>query len=431
MEILAFYLLKIIGLQALLFGLYWLICRNCNRFHFNRYFLLSTLLLPFIIPLFKIRVPIFPEQISTLPALPAFDAWSKAGNSALSNIVIEQGQVAASGIAWWIYCLVGIYLIVAVPFAFRLIKNYIKIHGTIRQSTRNEITPGGFKLFYIPSKIVSFSFLNWIFLSDLFTLKTEEKNIIVAHEEYHLKQRHSLDIILAECIRILCWFNPIILLIQKNLKDTHEFLTDRYTVNQFGKNEYGNLLRSYQYQEINMMLGHAYSSSSIQNRIKMMETKKSPAYKIVLLCAVTILTSFLFACETSLNTEDNKQQIASEKISDEKMQLEINQTLERIKDAPEDFKAYYKKMQLENPDIYYKPTIQPAKSPPDFKIVRTLKNAPEIEGIFAQFRILTKEESAKYFEGIQVTNPENLEVAAMIMSTNRAAYFRYREKKQK
>ncbi len=226
-----------------------------------------------------------------------------------------------------------------------------------KSCSKKEFTPLGFRLHYVPTKILSFSFLNKIFLSELFPLKRHEKNTIITHEEYHLTQRHSLDIILAELVRILCWFNPVILLIQKNLKETHEYLADRHTIAHYGRNDYASLLKSFKWQEINMMLGSAYSSSSIKKRLNMMEhpNKKSPVLQLIFLSVITIFTAFLFACEDNLDSFDSKDMQLQYEITDTELQTEIDRTVDRLKkgNAPHEMVEMYIREQSKYPENRY------------------------------------------------------------------------------
>jgi len=72
----------------------------------------------------------------------------------------------------------------------------------------------------------TFSFFRWVFVNE--NMKhTEGMNVIIAHEAAHCRQRHSIDVILAELIAILFWFNPLIWKIKKAIKLNHEYLADQ------------------------------------------------------------------------------------------------------------------------------------------------------------------------------------------------------------
>lgn len=347
------YFLKVIALQCILFGLYWFISRKTTSFQFNRYFLLSALILPFFIPLFSIPINLFEREMATDGI---FDPWFFIEQS-LPIVTINGSPELSGELGWWAIVLMVVYLFVAIPSILKLGYDYHRIYRLSKSSSKKEFTPLGFRLLYVPTKILSFSFLNRIFLSELFPLKSHEKKTIITHEEYHLTQKHSLDVILAEIVRIFCWFNPIILLIQKNLKETHEYLADRHTIAQYGSDDYALLLKSFKWQEINMMLGNSYSSASIKKRLNMMENsnKKSPVLQLILLSVITIFTAFLFACEDNLDSFDSKDMQLQYEITDTELQTEIDRTVDRLKkeNAPHEMVEMYIREQSKYPENRY------------------------------------------------------------------------------
>ena len=39
-------------------------------------------------------------------------------------------------------------------------------------------------------------------------LKEDEKQEILTHEQTHVRQWHSIDVIISEIVNIICWMNP-------------------------------------------------------------------------------------------------------------------------------------------------------------------------------------------------------------------------------
>jgi len=424
------YFLKVITLQSILFALYWLINRKSTSFLFNRYFLISALILPFFIPLLNIPFNIFKKDIT---AESLFDTWFFIEQS-LPMVTINGNQAISSDLSWWIIALFTIYLLVAIPSTFKLVYDYLRIYRLSKSCSKKEYTPKGFRLLYVPTKILSFSFLNKIFLSDFFPLKKHEKKTIITHEEYHLTQRHSLDIILAELVRIICWFNPVILLIQKNLKETHEYLADRHTLNYYGRNDYASLLKSFKWQEINMMLGSAYSSSSIKKRLNMMEHPEQGGslYKLFLLNVIAVCTIFMFACEDNLDPLDSKRNAVITEFTESDLQREVMMTLERIDGAPDDFIQEYKDLQLSNPDIYYMPYvwIRDQDDPSFDKLINSKSSLFGVNYEMAYARKLSKEEIIAFLSAKKQIRPNLIYVDShvFIRSMNRAEYMSHNKK---
>jgi len=428
MEIYMIYFLKVITLQSILFGLYWFLNRKSVGFQFNRYFLIGTLILPFLIPLLNIPISIFRSEISSESA---FDPWYFIEQS-LPIVTIDGNQSLGSDSAWWVFLLLVLYLIVAIPSAFKMMYDYYKINQLGKTSDKTEYTPRGFQLLYVPTKILSFSFLNRIFLSNLFPLKSNEKNTIITHEEYHLAQLHSLDIILAEVVRIICWFNPIVLLIQKQLKETHEYLADRHTILHFGKNDYARLLKSFKWQEINMMLGNGYSSASIKNRIQMIElaNKKSPIIQTLILSIISLFMAFLFACEENLDSFENKDNSFHYEFSEADLEKEINENVKKLGNAPQNLIDKYVTEQQKHPEYIYMPHITFVKekeslnfSPENIK--KSFKTHGNLDFEFEFFRMLNNEETGRFYEADIIAKFNIVSSYAVIHKVDRLKYMEY------
>lgn len=104
------------------------------------------------------------------------------------------------------------------------------------------------------------------------------QEIINHHEDVHLKQFHSLDILLFEAISILNWFNPVVYLYKKALKDNHEFLADEVAANYQGDKEtYSLLLLSAAFKVSPQALTNSFftKQSLIKKRIYMLHKEKS------------------------------------------------------------------------------------------------------------------------------------------------------------
>lgn len=71
----------------------------------------------------------------------------------------------------------------------------------------------------------SFSFFNRIHLSA--HLKEEEKEVVLDHELLHASNYHSLDLLLMEIYHAFFWFNPLLLIMKKELIQVHEFEVDQ------------------------------------------------------------------------------------------------------------------------------------------------------------------------------------------------------------
>lgn len=120
-----------------------------------------------------------------------------------------------------------------------------------------------------------FSFFKLIFIHKE-SHSSKETEEILTHENTHARQYHSIDVIICELLSIICWINPFIWLLKREVRHNLEYLADN-TVLQAGYDS-----KSYQYHLLG--LAHHQSTANIynsfnvlhlKNRISMMNKKRS------------------------------------------------------------------------------------------------------------------------------------------------------------
>ncbi|MEL6653640.1 MAG: carboxypeptidase-like regulatory domain-containing protein, partial [Bacteroidota bacterium] len=141
-----------------------------------------------------------------------------------------------------------------------------------------------------------FSFLRYIFLPK--TTPEQDASVIIAHEQAHIKQRHSVDIVLLEVFLLLQWFNPIAWRYKKSLLTLHEYLADRSTLEQgVDKSRYQLLLLKQSAGKKAFALANAFNEVTSINRIKMMNQTRSTQWsrlKFLLLLPLLGLSLYSF-----------------------------------------------------------------------------------------------------------------------------------------
>jgi hypothetical protein len=109
----------------------------------------------------------------------------------------------------------------------------------------------------------------------------QELHSIIVHEQVHVQQWHTLDILLAELSLVFYWFNPGVWLMKKAVAENLEFITDRKILQQ------GVDAKSYQYSLLyasfntspNAIVNH-FNISTIKKRIMMMNSKNSSPFSL-------------------------------------------------------------------------------------------------------------------------------------------------------
>jgi len=105
---------------------------------------------------------------------------------------------------------------------------------------------------------------------------------IDAHENVHVTQLHTLDILLIEVIGIFFWFNPLIYCYSRSLKLIHEYQADDHAASfAESKKQYAMMLFLQNFKAGPILTNSFYSPFLLEARIKMLQRKKSNAYQML------------------------------------------------------------------------------------------------------------------------------------------------------
>ncbi|MDP4221766.1 MAG: M56 family metallopeptidase [Bacteroidota bacterium] len=149
-------------------------------------------------------------------------------------------------------------------------------------------------------RTAGFSAFGYIFVND--SLSPEEEEEIIRHEQNHLNHHHSYDILLAEFVMVLQWFNPAAHLLGRSLRAVHEYQADNECLN------YGMSVVSYQqlilrqvFKSSIFSISNSFSNPSlIKKRMIMMTKKRSNALAnlklIMVLPVIAGIMFFIAAC---------------------------------------------------------------------------------------------------------------------------------------
>jgi len=104
-----------------------------------------------------------------------------------------------------------------------------------------------------------------------------EVQTIDKHEEIHVRQLHTLDVLFFELLGIFTWFNPIIYFYKHTIKNIHEYLADEEAAKfQGDKEQYALLLLSRAFGIApNSLTNTFFNKSLIKKRIFMLHKQRS------------------------------------------------------------------------------------------------------------------------------------------------------------
>ncbi len=178
------YIGKAAVILSLFYVVYATLLKSDTHFTTNRLFLGSGLLLSFILPFIQF------DKTITIPA-------PNMNIAAYSEEIPSQVATASQQIDWWNIALI-MYTLVTAIFLIRFAKQCYSLSLLLK---KHPITiKNGFKFIETHEKLLPFSFFNYIVYNPALH-QTKELTMILKHEKVHAHQRHSIDILLAICLR--------------------------------------------------------------------------------------------------------------------------------------------------------------------------------------------------------------------------------------
>lgn len=321
------YILQVILFQVLFLAIYDFFLSKETFFTKNRWYLLTTPILSFLIPL--IKIPTFQKAVSQeyIVQLPEIFLSPEKVIKRTFEATKFYESVNYINILFW----VGV-----VVFSILFLVKLIKIINLIKRNKAEKISI--FKLIFIPNKANAFSFFNYIFLGKEIPVSQQEK--IIEHEMVHSKQKHSLDLLLFEFLKIAMWFNPMIYFYQKRITLVHEYISDEIVSKKEAKEVYiNNLLSNYFQVENVAFINQFYKKSLIKKRIIMMTKKQSKKMnQLKYLLLIPVLASMLFYTSCS---DNSNEEITESKLELQTRYFEMSGTLESSKGAKRTYMDSY------------------------------------------------------------------------------------------
>ena len=260
---------------SLFFILYRLLLKRDTFLQLRRFFFLSVILFSLLYPLMTVPLP---HSVSALftPETEVVSGTVFFGEPVMGNIIVEESvpsrEFNLSRIG------VVIYFSITLLFILRFLIQLISIFRIRMKSEPAEIF--GTAVYRLKDDITPFSFFNLIFVN---TDKHSEAELtqILLHEQTHVQQRHSFDVLLIESLTLLFWWNPFVWLMKREMTMNLEYLADQGVLTHgVNSREYQYHILRLTYQETAVPIVNNFNVSQLKQRIMMMNQSKSPAYKV-------------------------------------------------------------------------------------------------------------------------------------------------------
>jgi TonB family protein len=272
----AHYLLQVNIYLIVFYGFYRLLLDRETYFTGNRAYLLGAGVLSLLIPF--IRLDWFNSQpVTQRISLNVSELYLTAQPTDGRTMALDWGS--------WITL---IYVAGAIFFLLRFMFQLFSLSRLMKN---------------IP-KGAAFSFFTKVIVDP----RLPQQAVVCRHEEIHVRQLHSFDVLFFELLGVFVWINPVIYLYKQNIREIHEYLADAEAARfQGDKQEYALLLLSSAFGVgSNTLTNSFFLKSTLKKRIFMLhktQSKRSALLKYGLILPVFGLMLLLSSATVRQNEQ--------------------------------------------------------------------------------------------------------------------------------
>ncbi len=286
------YAIQVILFQLAFLLVYDLLLKKETFFSYNRWYLIFTPTLALLLPLLKIRFLTQAVPPTTFRNFNGILLPEVVIGANPNEIVSTTMATETNSINWLLVAYIagiGISLII-LALKFRKLQKLTSESIIIRENNLS--------IYKVKNSNIACTFFDRLFIGE--QISNEEKEQIMAHEMVHIKERHSLDLIFFEILKVILWFNPLIYLFQNRLATVHEFIADETAVKVSGKRTYYEQLLNSAFGTQNIsFINQFFSHSLIKKRIIMLQKHKSSKlskFKFLLIIPLMLAMLTYVAC---------------------------------------------------------------------------------------------------------------------------------------
>ncbi len=301
------YILKLSLSLSLVYLFYEAVLRRLTFYNWNRFYLFFYTILSFFIPLINVTPILERNEMLGNRVVSFIPTVNGINNDPAGNYLPGKTYNAVAWSPWDVASLIivsGMLILL-----LRLLVQFLSFRKMIRHS--EFISDSGIRFYQVNKSIIPFSFGKSIFLNP--ALHTEEElKEIVKHEFVHVRQKHTIDIVWAEVLCIVNWYNPITWFIRKAIRQNLEFIADNKVLQAgIDKKQYQYLLLKVNGNN-HFSIASQFNFYSLKKRIAMMNKMKSAKAHLVKFLFVLPLMALLllaFRKDTGKRINDEAQQL--------------------------------------------------------------------------------------------------------------------------
>ncbi|MDO4783312.1 MAG: M56 family metallopeptidase [Capnocytophaga felis] len=298
------YLIKTLLCGMCFYSFYHFLLSREKMLIFNRVFLILALVASFVFPLIAFEMPFEPIFEKTFEQIAPTQEVSSS--TFYVNPTTEQAITETHNFTELI--IISLYGLVAFLMLFRFLRNLLKIFNRIKKHPK-QIYQGAY-LVMLEEKCTPHSFWNYIFINK----KDAYEEKILLHELTHVLQKHSLDLLFVELLKIVFWFHPMVHLFGKAIRINHEFLADACVISKHTNIADYQMLILRKATSANVPIYNYFNFYNTKKRLIMLQTKVNhfrTLCKVALLIPVSVLFLFVFAEKTYAQEVKKQKEVSS------------------------------------------------------------------------------------------------------------------------
>lgn len=239
-----------------LYGVYGLLLSRQRQPSFNRAVLLAIYAAAFMSP-FVFRLFASSASPSAAVEVVAVESVSKADMNAA---------------AMWMKVLLAVYAAGVTVIVMRRLWGQICLMRIIARGEKIE-RDGYVIVISDDASMATFSWRKYIVMNR--ADYEDGAEMVIAHELSHLGHRHWIDLLVADTVLAVQWFNPAAWMMRDELKDIHEFQADDQVVAQgFERQAYQLMLISKAVGRKVSFVGNSLNHGKLKRRLAMMKARR-------------------------------------------------------------------------------------------------------------------------------------------------------------
>lgn len=299
---------------------YHLVLEREKMHQFNRFYLLVSIVISLVIPFVKFEI---------IPSVQNTESLFIDSIPITSNKIIIKDRISYLPIILW-----SLYILISSILIIRFARNIWKLISKIISNPKVKYKNAN--LILVDEKTLPHTFLNSIYINSEDYNNRNIEDELYTHELVHVTQKHTLDILFIEFLKVIFWFNPLFIFYKKAIQLNHEFLADEEIVKTYNNVPYyQNLLLQKGIRTQTIYLASNLNYLVTKKRLIMMTKNTSKNKRI----ALFTISSILFTSMIVISCNKNQPLIS---VIETQEIFEVPQVEVNAKDTVDVMDQYYK-----------------------------------------------------------------------------------------